>query len=292
MKNQVGDRRARDEYSGSGGRVMSKVEQPWWGSIDFTVSPTWRCSIAECVIWIERSVQSIILAWETQRAAPDGQFSPACLEPAVPSSVLLEQENAQRFAFGTAEPALSLTPALADRAVITSPRKPLYILPRTEVTIFASSPLWARAHVGSETLIDLAVDRPSDTWFGPTTQRGEFCYATKAFCRLVLEDIQTPFHRAVTAVRVDNRSNSPIHVEQIKLPTPNLALYSQADGRIWTNDVTFNRSDEVEGFASLQISDQPPRHAPSAVRVAEPRELVTDDVVTRAFSTIFPWSSI
>jgi hypothetical protein len=272
--------------------VREALERPWWGPLEFGSNGTRRCNVGPLVVWFEHLANGFVISWEALPKSPDEEYPDPSVETDLSSTPLLDRENVERFAFDTTGISLVLSPCLADRPVITSPKKPLYILPHTEATIFASSPLWLKAHVGSDVLFDRAVDRPSDTWFGPTTTRGEFCYATKAFCRLRLEDIQTPLHRAVTSITVNNRASSPIHVNRMKLPAPNLALYAQADGRLWTEDVTFNRTDEDEGFASLQVAHRSPRHAASPIRVSDPREGVTDDMVTRAFSSIFSWSSV
>ena len=270
--------------------MTTATDQSWWGTFESGAGVTRRCNVGPLVVWFECLDNGMVLAWENLPKSQEERYPAPSVVAAEPPGPLLEREDVERFAFRGVEAPLVLAPSLADRPVITSPRKPLSILPQTEVTIFASSPLWLRAHVGAHPVFDRAVDQPSDTWFGPATHRGELCYATKAFCRLRLEDIQTPLHRAVTAITVNNRADTPIHVNRMKLPAPNLALYAEPSGRLWTDDVTFDRTDEDEGFASLQIAHRAPRHAASPARVADPREEASDDVVTRAFSSIFPWS--
>jgi hypothetical protein len=264
----------------------------WWGAREFGPGTSYRFNIGPTLVWFERSLNSVLITRETLPGSRDQDYPPPSVDSVLNSVPLLERKHVERFAFGEAQPSLSLSPALADRPVITSPLKPLYILPHTKVTIFASSPLWLKAQLGTHSVLDFPVDRPQDTWFGPTSLRGEFCYATKAFCRLRLEEVQTPLHRVVTAITVNNQSDSPIHVKRMKLPAPNLGVYAQADRRLWTEDVTFNCTNEDEGFASLDVAHKSPKYASAPVRVSQPREALTDNVVTRAFSSIFPWSSL
>jgi hypothetical protein len=269
---------------------MEGRQEHWWGEFDLAQGATKRAQIGPLVLWLQRLSGELIIGRESLPRSPDDVYPPPSVRASSTREGLFELEALDRFALSADLEPLVMMPALADRPVITSPRKPLHILPRSEATIFASSPLWLDLRCGTFSLIDLAVDQPADTWFGPTTLRGETCYATRAFCRLRLEEIQTPLHRAVTAITIHNRTESALHLKRMKVPAPNLGLYAEPGGRLWTEDVTFERVDEDEGFASLHVAHSTPRYAERPERISDPRE-EADDLITRAFGSIFSRSS-
>ncbi len=100
--------------------------------------------------------------------------------------------NNARYVFHQNPRLLTITPLLADRPIISRPVIPFYLTAGEEVTVYVSTPLWLKLSVGASSkkvLEEIAIQRPSDTWFGPSTREGELCYASSTHCRLNLDEL-------------------------------------------------------------------------------------------------------
>src|SRR5690625_5517561 len=69
----------------------------------------------------------------------------------------------------------------------------------------------------------------SDTWFGPNTQMGTLCYASKTYTRSSRQEVTPRPHRAVTPVTVRNQSEELLSIDKLSIPVPHLALYGRDD---------------------------------------------------------------
>jgi hypothetical protein len=134
-------------------------------------------------------------------------------------------------------------------------------------------------------LIDMPIFRPSDTWFGPTNNDGELCYASRTFCRLRIEDVPFRPHRCVSAVKVRNLGDTDLPLERLKLPVNTLAVHIGDDNRLWTQDVILERREGME-YAQLTISEEPPALTMNPRLLAKARTSQEGSVMTRAFSTL------
>jgi hypothetical protein len=198
-------------------------------------------------------------------------------------------EDVDRFALANAESKLVIGAALADRPIVTRPETPFFVPPSQSVTLYVTVPLWVRIAVGNEgtQLVELPTYRLSDSWFGPPTSEGELCYASRTVCRLELAEVPLRPHRALTTVRLTNRSDKPLGLVRLKLPAPRLELYQDSGGRLWTQDVAFERREEHEEFAALHLRSGPPKVAPDAHLLASPRDSGPELDWSRAFSVLF-----
>lgn len=193
-----------------------------------------------------------------------------------------------RFGFSNPPLALRLHPALADRAVIVSPADPFLLPPREEVELYVSTPVWVVVTLEdrpSEVLLEVSSQRPSDTWFGPSTRVGELCYAARTRARLTLEEVEDRPHRAVAVVRIANRARTLLTIERLRLPVPAMSLYVDGRGRLWTEPVTLARASDDER-ASVQLGGGPPTQARGTVRLAEPRNRAERGLLERTFGGI------
>ena len=200
-----------------------------------------------------------------------------------------EYKEMARFMFRATHSTLNITPALADRPVITTPTTPLNLPPAEEVTLFVSSPLWMQIYSegGTLPLLDIPIQRVSDTWFGRSTQSGELCYASRTHGYLSLQQVPIRMHRAITPVIVKNNADTNLLLERISLPAPNLSLYADKASRLWTETITLERESDGD-MASLAIASQPPTHLESPIRLCEPRsQLHKGSLAIRAFSVLF-----
>lgn len=199
-----------------------------------------------------------------------------------------ELETATRFIFSDPGDELRLSPALADRPVVTKPVSPLYLPPGEETMMFVSSQVWVRVEATQpgKVLLDVPSMRPSDTWLGSSTREGELCYASRTHGRLSLDDLpQQPF-RAVTPLQIVNESQSELLLERIGLPVPNLSLYASQSGGLWTQKVGMRCSGDSR-LAALRLKAQPPRQAGNPILITGPRIVRQEGVLIRAFGSIF-----
>lgn len=198
-------------------------------------------------------------------------------------------ENLQeRFVLPCPEAKVSLLPALADRPVITRPATPFYVPAGQTATIFVSTPLWVVIHVGSQEvrLTEVAIQRPSDTWFGPNTRQGEICYASKTSARMSIEELPKRAHRAITPVQISNESDSHLFLERINISVPFLDLYEAPNKQLWTQAVKMVRKEDAD-TASLEILDGPPGLLTEAILLSKARQEAEEKTIIRTISGFF-----
>jgi hypothetical protein len=249
-------------------------DEVWWGQFDLAVGETFVRTIGPMNLRIERTPHE----WRTLLARRD----------AGPEAVRRDEEEPERFAFGETKGPLSLTPVVADRAVVTRPLSPLHVSPNGSVTLYVSTPIWIRIEVDDPPVLlnDRYIVRPSDTWFGPSTREGDLCYDSRTAGRLALAEVPVRPERALTAATIHNLTERLLPLDRISLPAPQLAMYVDSSGMLWTGDITLVKSDDEE-LAQLTLGDGPPGLAPAAKLVSEPREAGETGGLFRAFGAIF-----
>lgn len=257
----------------------------WWGPYQFALNQTGNWKVGASLLAITR----VKTEWQIQHqetALPEEEQNGWSV--ALPGSRLGDDATVQRHLFHNTSSNLRLQPALADRPVVSRPVTPVHLSPGEKVTIFVSSPLWIIVSTTKPdvVLLDTPSQRPSDTWFGPSTWEGELCYAVRTRARLDLEELQLRPHRAVTSLDVHNKGKQVMLVERLKLPVRHLTLYTDAQGMLWTSDVKIVTEEEMAS-AELGIDRGTPGHANAAKLVAKPRDPVESHVVRRALHAIF-----
>ncbi|MCC5795473.1 MAG: hypothetical protein JJT85_12190 [Chromatiales bacterium] len=194
----------------------------------------------------------------------------------------------ERFVYAGDSAAVLIKPVLADRPVVIRPRQPVSLLAGQEVTLYLSTPVHLRIHVGDPPVLlrELPVLRLSDTWFGPSTCEGELSYAGRTQARHSLGEMPRRVHRAITPLRIRNAATTPLPLEKFSLPVPMLALYGADDGSLWTQRVQLVREDQSDQ-ARLRIDSTLPDAGQPLTRLAAPREEPGRGGVVRAFSLLF-----
>ena len=135
-------------------------------------------------------------------------------------------------------------------------------------------------------LQSIAIQRLSDTWFGPSTLEGELCYASTTHCRLNVKELPQRTHRVITPVLIRNQANTTLLLERLNLPTPLLPLYCSSSGQLWTPQVTLTREKDGDQ-AELIIDNKPPVEAGQLLKLNEARDIADNGVLFRAFNTVF-----
>jgi hypothetical protein len=149
-----------------------------------------------------------------------------------------------------------------------------------------STPVWLAVLVDGATLLDIPVVVPRDTWFGPSTVRGELCYATKVSGRTELGQLPPRPFRALTPVRVRNLGHDAMAVERINIPCPLLPVYGAESGRLWTPALTVERE---HGGRHLRIGIDSgiTTEAGHVTRLSPPRHEPGEHGLIRVFDTFF-----
>jgi len=250
--------------------VSVSVPQQWWGSFEVDLGQTRYWRIGPLSLWIKRQETEWRLSFESSRDPLDSSLEVKPPDADVP---IPESAEVRRVGMRQTDGTIVLRPALADRAVISRPEIPLGILPGDDVRLFVGTSVWIHVLVPSATtpMLDIPAYRPSDTWFGPSTRVGKLCYASRTNARLQFENLPVSPNRAVTVIELKNKAKDEFQLERLSLPTPNLSMYSDEQGRLWTELVTVERQPGGE-FAEVRVTRRAPSEAGQVARVAEPRE--------------------
>lgn len=264
--------------------TTAEATDTWWGSrrLGERRVARWRISGFELAICNWEGEWQI--AWDATAAKDEAEEEWSYSEEDGP---LNEEPNLERYIFREVDDALSVLPALADRAIVTSPRVPVYLLPGEEARLYVGSPLWVRiaAQTPPRHLCELPILRPTDSWFGPNNLIGELCYGTHTRARRELDKVPQYVRYAVTPLDIHNRAETPLRVERVKLPVPYLHLYAGADDRLWTQTVTMTRRAD-DDLVRVEARRGAPREARPARVVQEARQEMQRGLLTRAFSTV------
>lgn len=265
--------------------MPNQSDQPatWWG--DYTLDPgqpmTWEIGAQRIqVVRLEHEWQVVYEKLAQETDAWDLKVDAGPLDDRLPRHRVVFRETGSN---------LHIAPRLADRPVVSRPSLPFSVPPGEQATLYLSSPLWAHLQVHDPlvSLHEVALQRPSDTWFGPTTGGdGEFCYASRTQGRLALADVPRRLHRAITPVVVCNNAASAFTLERVNLPVTYLSLYQGARGFLWTQAVTMRR-EEDEASASIEIGDGAPEPAQPATLLEKPRVEPDGRTLLRAMSALF-----
>jgi hypothetical protein len=258
----------------------------WWGSFTFPYEQglQWRIGPLTLIV-CHRDGE-----WHLGHQRSDNFDDPdvtweICRADELPDTL----DNHSRYIFSKGVKELLVTPRLADRPVISRPRIPFNLTAGEEVTLYVSSPLWMELALDASPLIKLeevSIQRPSDTWFGPSTLEGELCYASATHCRIKLDELPQRAHRAITPVLIRNQGATTLTVERLNLPAPLLSIYACADGQLWTPRVTLIRGRDGD-MAELKIDDKPPAEIASPQLLGAPRQAAHIGALIRAFNAVF-----
>ena len=133
--------------------------------------------------------------------------------------------------------------------------------------------------------METPLERPPDTWIGPSTREGELCYATRSAARLDRASVPLHPHRALTELRIENGASDTLHLERVSLAVPYLSVYAARDGALWTESVVLERTASAT-LGKLEIGHPP---VPSEVEKITPPRLspAPGGIFVRAFSALF-----
>lgn len=256
---------------------------PWWGPFQVPSGHRATLKLGPLVIHLHRGLDQWTVS--SERGEEDN-------EPMLASRTLdqggLTTDQFERYVLHSPGGELVFKPALADRPVVVRPRQPVFVLPEQQITLYISTPVWIRVEAGKpgQLLQQFPVIRLSDTWFGPSTREGELCYSARTHARHSLEELPLRQHRAVTPVRIHNRSHDQLPIDRLSLPVPLLSVFGGTGCSLWTEEVSLTHT-AVDDLATLKIDPGPPRGAAGVRLLNGPRRHPERGGLVRAFSGLF-----
>ncbi len=268
---------------------MSEIEEtvveltPWWKPVKLGVGRCWRYAIGPLTVYLQRRSDEWWLASEVAAESEELYRVESSELDAIPQGL-----KYSRFVFKKSPGSFCLKPRLLDRPVVVKTNQAVHIPPGEDITFYISSPVSVGLELGEggAILLEMASQRLSDTWFGPSTRVGELCYATKTQARNNKQDIPRRPHRAVTPVIIHNHAAELLTMDKLSIPVPFLAVYGLPDGNLWTDPLTLEHH-SGHSMAKLKIGDKPPPGANTGNRLAEAREKLAKGGLVRAFTHIF-----
>lgn len=270
--------------------------KPWWGTFTIEEGMGGRWDVGPSTVWLYRTA----IEWRVFHRPSHHDGHPDSMadrsevvipvaESDLPSIAAIDDETytISRHSFRTTTPRVSVMPVHADRPIITRPEYPLYIPAGESVTLYISTPLWIRIELPEPKRLvrEIASFRMSDTWFGPSTLKGEICYATRTTGRFRRENLPLRYHRAITPVRVRNKAKDALSLERLQLPARHLSIFRAPDDSLWTEEVTMTRSEGTSG-ADIDIKSGPPADVPGSTRIQEARDPIRKGLFTSTFGTV------
>ncbi len=260
-----------------------KPALPWWGRFHLGIGERGLWHVGPIRLGVARRKHEVSVDYLQSAEPRDARF----FECPTASTVEGTSVVRNRYAFAESPDTVWVRPALADRAVVVYPESPFHVTAGEGITLFCSTPLWIRVEVGASrvTLLETAIERPPDTWIGPSTREGELCYATQTAARLDRAAVPRNPHRALTELRIRNAATEPLRLERVNLAVPYLSLYAHRDGGLWTESVLLERTSSAT-IGRLEIG-RPPH--PSEVERITPARMTSEPggVLVRAFSALF-----
>ncbi len=261
----------------------NKPELPWWGRFALGSGERGVWHVGSMRLSVTRGRQELSVEYLQNAEPHDARFFEC------PSSATLEGPGVvrKRFAFAETPEIVWVRPVLADRAVVVYPEDPFHVTAGESITLFCSTPLWIRVEVGASRLglMESPIERPSDTWIGPSTREGELCYAMETAPRLDRASLPRHPHRALTELRIRNVSTDTLFLERVNLAVPYLSIFAARDGGLWTESVLLERTSSAT-LGRFQIGPPP---VPSEIEKVTAARLTADPggILVRAFSALF-----
>jgi hypothetical protein len=256
---------------------------PWWGNFAVPESQCASLDVGPLEIRALRGAREWTIAVERDLQAKDRvavRVPGTWREPGPAATV-------SRVVSRATQETLRVQPALPDRPLVVSPPSRFASASRETVILYVRVPVWVRLLSGDPPALmrEIPTVRLRDTWSGASPREGELGYSSEESGFHSPEEIAPAAHEAVCSVRVHNRAPTFLPLEEIRIPLPQLSLYSDSESRLWTSSVSLEREPDGD-LAALHVMEESPAEAKGTARIAEPRMHVERSRIVRVFGSL------
>ena len=253
----------------------------WWQTVALEPEQCWQYTVGPLTLYLQRQPDAWLFAWETEPGNHARSDSGA-------ASALPEHLQPRRVVFRQSPLGVCLRPLLLERSVVMTTQQPVVIAPGEQAVFHISTPVCIRIVLQQpvRVLQELQTQRLSDTWFGPSTEFGELCYADRTQASHSTTVLAPAPHQAVTSLTIDNRSTRMLTLGRLCIPVPFLAVYGLPDGSLWTDPVVLEH-DGSQALTRFQVDKRLPAGVGIEHRLGEPRREPERHGLIRAFAGMF-----
>ncbi len=261
----------------------------WWGEYSFDDNNVVRWSFPELDVTVRCQAKEWNV-WHEYKSENAGDNLGFFLEKTKGTDLL--SSDYQRYLYTENSGTLEIMPKLPDRNLVTKPINPLILRPRQKTSLFVGTPVWfsIREKKEKNPFFEVPLRKLSDTWFGPSSVKGEVCYASKTHAVTSPEGLKHKSFRAIVPITIENKSQSEsIKFEKINVPVTLLTLYCDENDRFWSSPIYLAKDD---GSTEIQIKLDSLAQAESytgsrVVKLAEPRRREDHPLILRAYDMLF-----
>jgi len=184
----------------------------------------------------------------------------------------LDHTDWSRWALRDETARLRLIPALPDRMLVVKVEQPFTLLRRAQARIYtrvgASVRIQAVGDSGADDLVEIPVERLSDTWRGDF-RSGETAYWLATRARREVPGKHLEPWQIVCTLQLTNTSSDALPVEKLALRVEHLSVFESGD-RLWAEEVGVVYRGEDEG-SDIEMTGRAPAEAEGATEVAPAR---------------------
>lgn len=268
--------------------MISTVDETknWWGTFEFSPGHTLQLACADMNMVFTCQQHQWWLGYQWQKHLNQVVPEVLAVNEAIDMTVF---EKQQRIVFSKLPSELTLRPALADRPVVCRPVVTVSLLPHQQVSLFVCLPLWIQlwSEQSREVLLDVPSVKVCDTWFGANSREGTISYASRVSEQLDVKPISNNLSRAAIEVRIQNQSSELLNLDKISIPAPNLSLYADDKGQLWTPRITMVRRDNSDATLSVEDEMSCGLKKQALTLVTSAREDLGKHKITKAISALF-----
>lgn len=247
----------------------------WWGKYHFDLNQSKAWQYGSLTLRLTR----LLHEWRLEYHRPHHQYDHEQEYKRLDDVhfALTQPIKVERFMFAQTSSELLFMPRLSPRSVVIKPAEPVYIPARQNAIFYISTPLWLCGFIQHEnqSLFELPIIQPKDTWFGMNKRQGELCYATVVDARTDLNTLTPRAFRAVTPILVQNNSTQQLRFERMNIPVTALPLYySESIGRLLTSQIRVSY-DGREQSPKVRIEHKSPAFAGAVELIHQAHETPT-----------------
>ena len=246
------------------------MSKPVWGALELREGESAHRQIRRRRLWFQREPERWLYATD---------LSGSESVEAVASGARKPDDLPWMSIVGVGESAPTLQPALPDKPILLKAPNPVQILPRGELRLVVTVPVWVVLDASTR-ILDLDTDPVSRTWFGDTVA-GEVAYVLEIEDWMVGRTGRMGGGHAHVPLLIQNDSQSLLSFQRLLVRVVHLSLY-RTSAILCTNDVSVTFK-SISQYSQLNFSDRSSLAAEEAVLVQEPRQRVSDSLIRRSF---------